>query len=111
MIIFSGNMVINVKKTNRIVWDKEIKAFVDTKTGRLIAPRLDEDGIDLFFVEKRDDKHARARYCCGEGYWAFPWTEEKIKKIREDFKELIEYINQFDEDDIIKLLSEDEISQ
>jgi hypothetical protein len=89
-----------------VVWDKEIKAFVHLETGRVLAPRLDEDGIDLFFVENRNDKKARARYCTGEGYWAFPWSEEEINKVLEDYKELLEHLEKYGKDDVKKLLEE-----
>jgi hypothetical protein len=49
-----------------VVWDKEIKAFVHLETGRVLAPRLDEDGIDLFLlrtrtIKKRERDIARGR--------------------------------------------------
>jgi hypothetical protein len=92
------------EKESKIIWDSEIKAWVDLKTGRLIAPRMDEDGIDFFFVESKNEKEARARYCSGEGYWAFPFTEEEIKEIKRDYKELMQYVAKLSEEEIKKLL-------
>ena len=93
-----------VVSMERVIWDNEIKAFVDTETGRLIAPRLDEDGIDFFFVENRNCKKAEARFCSGEGYWAFPFTKEGIKKVIDKYKVIINKIDSMDEEEIIKLL-------
>jgi len=90
----------------RIVWDRKLKAFVDTKTGRLIAPRLEEEGIDLFFVENRNEKKARARYCIGERYWAFPFSREEIEKIIEDYKPILEHIERIGLERVKKLLKE-----
>ena len=90
-----------------VEWDDEIKAFVSKKTGRLVAPRLDEDGIDLFFVENRNDREARARYCSGEGYWAFPFSKEEIEKVLKDYEDIIEVIKKTPEKEILKLLGGD----
>lgn len=73
----------------KIVWDNEIKAWIDEETGMLIAPRLDSDGIDFFFVLRRTDENAVARYCSGEGYWAF---ERWDKPTAEYFDEMIRQI-------------------
>jgi len=54
----------------KVRWNKKIHAWV-AKDGRVVAPRLDEDGWDYFFVPNKDSKSAEARYCSGERYWAF----------------------------------------
>lgn len=92
----------------RIIWDDKIKAFVDTATGHLVAPRIDEDGIDYFFVDNPSCEDAEARYCSGERYWAFPWNDEEIQKIIEKYKPLIEHIKRIDTEEIRKLLGDDE---
>jgi len=84
-----------------VVWDKNTKAWV-SPSGRLIAPRLDEEGIDLFFVETKEAKSARARYCMGEGYWAY--GDDEVEK---DYRDLIQHITKQNEDDIRKLLKDE----
>ncbi len=54
----------------KVRWDKRIKAWV-AGDGRVVAPRLDEDGWDYFFVPSASCEEAEARYCSGEGYWAY----------------------------------------
>jgi hypothetical protein len=76
---------------NEIIWDKKLFAWIDKKTGYVIAPRIDSDGIDYFFVKSKDKENADARYCSGEGYWAFIClTEEEYNK----FKEMANMIRQ-----------------
>jgi len=74
---------------NVIRFDKKIFAFV-AEDGRLIAPRLDSDGWDFFFVNSPKDENAEARFCSGEGYWAFPFSKEKIQKILEKYEDILE---------------------
>jgi hypothetical protein len=73
-----------------VVWDNEIYAWEDRRTGRVIAPRLDEDGWDIFFVRNRNDEHAIARYCTGEGYWAFARFRDEDEE--REFRDIIRKI-------------------
>ena len=56
--------------TEMIEWDEKVEAWVNSN-GKVIAPRLDSDGWDYFFVRNKSDPHAVARWCSGEDYWAF----------------------------------------
>jgi hypothetical protein len=61
----------------------------------LIVPREDEDGIDIFFaVGKIEDEEFKgetlARYCSGEGYWAFyNLTREQKLRFNNIMKEIV----------------------
>lgn len=86
----------------KVRFDKEIFAWI-SDDGRLIAPRLDEDGWDFFFVPSPSSKMAEARFCSGEGYWAFggdiamtkyrDLLEEVLKREKEEDKEAQDALN------------------
>lgn len=84
------------------IWDEEIKAFRHGK--KVIAPRWDEDGLDLFFQRSFEGKaEADARYCSGEGYWAYPFSVKEIRAILSEFKDMLNDIaNGTWDDDLAK---------
>jgi len=77
-----------MSEKSKIRFDKKIFAFV-AEDGRLVAPRLDSDGWDFFFVPSPKSESAEARFCSGEGYWAFPFSREKINKILEKYEDIL----------------------
>jgi hypothetical protein len=79
-----------MESNEEVVWDDEILAWEDKRTGRVIAPRLDSDGWDVFFVRNRNDEHAIARYCTGERYWAFARFRDEDEE--REFRDVVQKI-------------------
>jgi hypothetical protein len=66
-----------------VIWDN--KRGLWKRGDYVISPRLDSDGWDFFFgLESKQE--VVARYCSGEGYWAFNhMTDEQ----RQAFTEMV----------------------
>jgi hypothetical protein len=77
----------------KVEWIEKYSLWVSDNY--LIVPREDEDGIDFFFaVGKIEDEEFKgetlARYCSGEGYWAFyNLTKEQELKFNDVMKEIV----------------------